>query len=109
MIGKVIRSNSLWKAVRVSVQQMKLNEIVNVYYNENRNYWAADPELKCSVGDLVLLQNLSQPQSDRIKHRVHEIVFPVGNIVDPVTGRRCRGPDYLDEVNRKFEKLSILS
>lgn len=63
--------------------------------------------MKCNVGDLVLIRSLPEPVSKQIKHEVHEIVFPVGNIVDPVTGRRCRGPDYLDEVRRKFDKISL--
>jgi len=39
---------------------------------------------------------------------VAEHVFPIGNVVDPVTGRRCRGTQYLDVINRHFRKLDFI-
>jgi len=42
-----------------------------------------------------------------VNHFVAETVFPIGNVIDPVTGHRCRGTQYLDEVNRHFRKLDF--
>jgi len=61
------------------------------------------------VGDMVLIEQMSEPQSDRVRHVIKEVVFPVGHIIDPVTGRRCKGIEYLDEDNRKFNKLPTSS
>ena len=69
--------------------------------------WAADPDLKYSVGDLVLVKKLEEPLTKDVNHFVAEHVFPIGNVTDPVTGRRCRGTQYLDEVNRHFRKLDF--
>jgi len=77
------------------------------YFNKEVQLWAADPDVKYGVGDLVIVKKLQQPQSADIRHYVAEPVFHVGNVVDPVTGRRCRGPNYIDEVNRTFNKLNF--
>ena len=77
------------------------------YFNKEAQLWAADPNQKYGVGDLVLVKKLPEPQSADIRHYVAEPVFHVGNVVDPVTGRRCRGPNYVDEVNRNFKKLDF--
>jgi len=77
------------------------------YFNKEEQLWAADPDLKYNVGDLVLVKKLKEPLSKDVSHFVAETVFPIGNVVDPVTGRRCRGPQYLDEINRHFRKLDF--
>ncbi len=64
--------------------------------------WASDPELKSTVGDLVIIDKLEEPQSDRVTHFVKSTPFPVGRTVDPVTGQKCRGPDFLDNENRQI-------
>ena len=48
-----------------------------------------------------------EPQSDKVNHVVKEVVFPVGDITDPVTGRRCRGPVYIDKDERHFSKIQV--
>lgn len=77
------------------------------YFNKEQQLWASDPTLKYGAGDLVLVKKLSEPLSTEVHHYVSEIVFPIGNVVDPITGRRCRGPYYLDEENRQFKKLDF--
>jgi hypothetical protein len=37
-------------------------------------------------------------------HKVCEHIFKIGEIVDPVTGRRCRGTKFIDEEHRKLTK-----
>jgi small subunit ribosomal protein S17 len=106
-IAKVVRSNVLFKAVRVSVQNMEFDPILNVYFNKEQQLWASDPTLKYGAGDLVLVKKLSEPLSTEVHHYVSEIMFPIGNVVDPITGRRCRGPYYLEEENRQFKKLDF--
>lgn len=50
---------------------------------------------------------MEEPQSDVVQHYVHDIVFKMGNIIDPVTGRRCRGAKFIDEKLRKFPKFEL--
>ena len=67
------------------------------YYNKRSHYWASDVEEKCIEGDIVLIDIMKEPQSDRVKHTIEEIVFKVGQTVDPITMRRCRGPQFTDK------------
>lgn len=66
------------------------------YFNNQYHYWATEPNMNCKDGDIVLIKPMAEPQSDRVKHYVKEVVFKVGNVVDPITGRRCRGPEFAD-------------
>ncbi|ESN92217.1 hypothetical protein HELRODRAFT_181687 [Helobdella robusta] len=102
VVGKVIKLNSLWKAAKVSVQRMKLDENTNVYINWEKHCWASDPDSKANVGDFVLIKPLEKKERLQIAHYLKEIIFPVGNIVEPVTGKRCRGTEYIDEKNRNL-------
>ncbi|KAI0217048.1 28S ribosomal protein S17, mitochondrial [Lamellibrachia satsuma] len=95
-VGQVVRKNSLWKAVRVRVQKMKMDKFLTMYFNKRYHYWATDPEDKCKEGDIVLIKLQDEPQSARVKHTLKEIIFPVGATVDPITGRRCRGTEFVD-------------
>jgi small subunit ribosomal protein S17 len=78
------------------------------YFNKEAQLWAADPNLKYDVGDLVIVKKLPEAQSADVRHYVAEPVFHIGNVIDPVTGRRCRGPEYIDETNRSFNKLGLV-
>jgi len=98
-------------AVPVLLAYFRVN-IVNVltllqYFNKEEQLWAADPDLKYNIGDLVLVKKLKEPLMKDVNHFVAETVFPIGNVIDPVTGRRCRGTRYLDEINRHFRKLDF--
>ena len=75
------------------------------YFAEHTKHWASDPGGTCSLGDIVFMKKLPKPQSDTVYHYIKEIVFKVGEVVDPVTGRRCRGTEFIKEDQRKFEPL----
>ena len=78
------------------------------YFSDKSHHWASDPDAKAKEGDLVLIKSMEEPQSDKVKHFVREIVFPLGNVTDPVTGRRCRGTEYIPEGgSRNFGKVKI--
>ena len=75
------------------------------YFAEHTKHWASDPGGTCNLGDIVFMKKLAEPQSDQVYHYVHEIVFKVGEVVDPITGRRCKGTEFIKEDLRKFEPL----
>lgn len=75
------------------------------YFNHPETYWAAEPEsMTCKVGDIVKIQKLPESVTPITTHKVCEHIFKIGEIVDPVTGRRCRGTKFIDEENRKLSK-----
>lgn len=47
-----------------------------------------DPTDRCKAGDVVLLRKIDKPVFSNETHEVDEVVYPVGCIVDPITGLR---------------------
>nr|KAG5690587.1 hypothetical protein BaRGS_022591 [Batillaria attramentaria]KAG5709074.1 hypothetical protein BaRGS_004713 [Batillaria attramentaria] len=45
--------------------------------------------------------------SPLISHEIKEHVFKLGSVVDPVTGKRCRGKVFIDEELRELEAEMI--
>ncbi|KAK2166781.1 hypothetical protein LSH36_35g02096 [Paralvinella palmiformis] len=107
-IGHVVRKNDLWKAARVRVYKMKLDRFLNMYFNVRHHYWAEDKDGSSKEGDIVLIKSLDNPNVDtpRVRYHIKEKVFPLGEVVDPITGRKCKGTQFLDEKTRKFQPLA---
>lgn len=76
------------------------------YFNEKYEYLAADPNELCKSGDVILIKELEEPLSDKIEHEVKKVIFPLGQITDPVTGKRCRGSEFIDDENRKINLVN---
>lgn len=70
------------------------------YFNKRKDYWALEKDVKCNIGDFVLIEELDERVSPRTRYEIKETVFKLGAVVDPITGRRCRGTEFVDE-NRK--------
>lgn len=77
------------------------------YFNSRKHYWAIENESKCDIGDIILIERLPRKLTTLVTHRVKEQVFKLGSVVDPVTGRRCRGTEFIDETARELEALQI--
>ena len=75
------------------------------YFAKHTKHWASDPKDTCNLGDIVYIKQLQDPQSERVRHFVKEVVFKVGEVIDPITGSRCRGTEFIKEDLRKFETL----
>lgn len=48
------------------------------------------------MGDIVLLKALPEARSKHVKHELSEIVYKVGRVVDPLTGKRVAGTEFLE-------------
>uniref|UniRef100_A0A673IH43 Small ribosomal subunit protein uS17m n=1 Tax=Sinocyclocheilus rhinocerous TaxID=307959 RepID=A0A673IH43_9TELE len=85
------------------------------YYNKRKTYFAHDPLEQCTVGDVVLLKALPEKRSKHVNHELAEIVYKVGQVVDPLTGKRVAGTQYLEPLTEstevslmgKLERLNI--
>lgn len=51
------------------------------------------------MGDIVLLKALPEARSKHVKHELSEIVYKVGRVVDPLTGKRVAGTEFLEALN----------
>lgn len=50
------------------------------------------------MGDIVLLKALPVARSKHVKHELSEIVYKVGRVVDPLTGKRVAGTEFVESL-----------
>ncbi|KAJ4434928.1 hypothetical protein ANN_23499 [Periplaneta americana] len=75
------------------------------YFKEYEFYYAHDPEKICKTGDLVLIQQLPEKLTRLITHKVLEVVHPLGDITDPITGKKVvvdKYREHMDEERKLF-------
>ncbi|XP_078278598.1 small ribosomal subunit protein uS17m [Rhinoraja longicauda] len=116
IIGKVIGTKML-KTAKVRVTRLVLNPYLLKFYNKRKTYFAHDAEEQCTVGDIVLLKALPERRTKHVKHELAEIVFKVGNIIDPITKKRCSGSKMFEpltdfdsdmgSLNDQFKNLEV--
>lgn len=81
----------------------KLSLCPSQYYNKRKTYFAHDALQQCTVGDIVLLKALPEKRSKHVKHELAEIVYKVGNVVDPLTGKKVAGRTFLEPLAESVE------
>ncbi|XP_051959626.1 28S ribosomal protein S17, mitochondrial-like [Xyrauchen texanus] len=119
IIGRVI-GTKMKKTAKVRVTRLVLDPYLLKYYNKRRTYFAHDALEQCTVGDVVLLKALPERRAKHVKHELSEIVYKVGQVVDPLTGKRVAGQQFLEpltestedtesSLTKKLEQLNITS
>lgn len=81
--------------------------LVFQFYNKRKTYFAHDALEQCSVGDVVLLKALPERRSKHVKHELSEIVYKVGQLVDPLTGKRVAGCQFLEPLTESTEDTDV--
>nr|CAG4641298.1 EOG090X0GMQ [Eulimnadia texana] len=102
MLGRCMTPD-VKNAVKISVKRLELDKNLNMYFPAFETYYANDPNNQCKPGDVVLIKQLPQKLTKEITHEVKEIVFPLGDITDPVTGKKVVVGRYRDNVNWRNE------
>lgn len=77
------------------------------YFKTDSYVFAHDPDKRCKPGDIVLVKELPQKFTRLITHSIEEIVFPYGDITDPLTGKKVvvgKYRDQIEEANKLFGK-----
>ncbi|XP_028824912.1 28S ribosomal protein S17, mitochondrial-like [Denticeps clupeoides] len=95
IIGQVI-GTKMRKTAKVRVTRLVLDPYLLKFYNKRKTYFAHDALEQCAVGDVVLLKALPERRSEHVKHELARVVHRVGNVVDPLTGKRVAGQRFLD-------------
>ncbi|KAF7382967.1 hypothetical protein V1477_008034 [Vespula maculifrons] len=85
-------------AVKVSVPRLELDKNIFMYFKEHDFVYAHDPNQKCNVGDIVLIQSLPEKLTRLITHKVIDVIYPLGDITDPITGKKVVVSKYRDDV-----------
>lgn len=96
-------------ASKIRVRRMELDTNLNMYFKKDEFYFVHDPSKKCKTGDIVLIKELPQKLTRLITHSIEEIVYPLGDVTDPITGKKVTAGKYredVEEANRLFGKSS---
>ncbi|KAM4726358.1 small ribosomal subunit protein uS17m [Anableps anableps] len=108
IIGKVI-GTKMRKTAKVRVTRLVLDPYLLKYYNKRKTYFAHDALQQCTVGDIVLLKALPEARSKHVKHELSEIVYKVGRVVDPLTGKSVAGTEFVEPLSDLLEEKTSLS
>ncbi|XP_052817640.1 28S ribosomal protein S17, mitochondrial-like [Mya arenaria] len=105
-IGQVIKKNARGdlNLVKVRAQNMKIDRRLMMYFPSKKDRWCLDENNSTKVGDIVVMRHLERPVAREVFTKIGEIMFQVGNVRDPLTGRLCRGTEYVDETSRFQEQ-----
>ncbi|XP_068945654.1 small ribosomal subunit protein uS17m [Petaurus breviceps papuanus] len=95
IVGKVV-GTAMQRTAKVQVNRLVLDPYLLKYFNKRKTYFAHDVLEQCTVGDIVLLKALPVPRTKHVKHELAEIIFKVGRVIDPITGKPCAGTTYLE-------------
>ncbi|MCJ8740583.1 hypothetical protein PDJAM_G00060520 [Pangasius djambal] len=102
IIGRVI-GTKMRKTAKVRVTRLVLDPYLLKFYNKRKTYFAHDALEQCTIGDIVLLKALPERRTKHVRHELAEIVFKVGAVVDPLTGKKVAGPQYLEPLTVSTE------
>lgn len=94
-------------ASKIRIRRMELDTNLNMYFKKDEFYFVHDPTKKCKTGDIVLIKELPQKLTRLITHTLEEIVYPLGDVTDPITGKKVTAGKYREDVedaNRLFGK-----
>ncbi|XP_017784030.1 PREDICTED: 28S ribosomal protein S17, mitochondrial [Nicrophorus vespilloides] len=95
-------------ASKFKIKRLELDQHLLMYFRKDDYIFAHDPEKKCKTGDIVLIEKLPEKLSRLITHKVKEIVYPLGDVTDPFTGKNVvagKFRDQIDKVNQAYGKL----
>ncbi|KAJ8679284.1 hypothetical protein QAD02_015071 [Eretmocerus hayati] len=95
-------------SVKVEIPKFEYDENLHMHFRTYEYLYAHDPNKVCKTGDMVLVQSLPEKLTRLVTHKVVEVVFPLGNITDPITGKKVVGSKYRDdikEVNKLYGKM----
>nr|XP_061801229.1 small ribosomal subunit protein uS17m-like [Nerophis lumbriciformis] len=98
IVGRVI-GTKMCKTAKARVTRLVLDPYLLKYYNRRKTYFAHDAMQQCEMGDVVLLKALPEPRSKHVKHELAQVVYKVGRVVDPLTGKRVAGTEFLEPLD----------
>ncbi|XP_058807364.1 small ribosomal subunit protein uS17m [Phymastichus coffea] len=106
LMGKCVPSLKT-NAAKIGIPRYEYDENLHMYFKKHDFVYAHDPQKICKTGDMVLIQSLPEKMTRLIQHKVIEVIFPLGDITDPITGKKVVAGQYrekIKEVNEMFGK-----
>ncbi|XP_012527707.2 28S ribosomal protein S17, mitochondrial [Monomorium pharaonis] len=105
-MGTCVPSSKL-NAAKVRVPRLQFDDHIHMYFKENDFIYAHDPKKLCKTGDVVLIKTLPEKLTRLITHEVVEVVYPLGDIVDPVTGKKVIASKYREDIEEESKLYGI--
>ncbi|VVC97018.1 28S ribosomal protein S17, mitochondrial [Leptidea sinapis] len=90
-------------AAKIRVKRLELDENLLMYFRKDEFYYCYDPNKICKTGDVVLIQSLPHKMTKLITHEVKEVVYPLGDVTDPITGKKVAKERYRDDIEKEAE------
>ncbi|KAL6266680.1 hypothetical protein P5V15_003744 [Pogonomyrmex californicus] len=99
--------SSKQNAAKVKVSRLAFDDHIHMHFKEHDFVYANDPNRLCKTGDVILIKTLPKKLTRLITHEVVEVIYPLGDIVDPVTGKEVIVTKYredTEEANKLYGK-----
>ncbi|XP_076751003.1 mitochondrial ribosomal protein S17 [Xylocopa sonorina] len=95
-------------AARIRIRKLDFDEYISMYFRKFEFVYASDPEKRCKTGDTVLIQNLPEKLTRVITHKVVDVIYPLGDITDPITGKKVVAGKYREYLEEDAELFGTL-
>ena len=102
-LAKVLGGVTIKQTIKVAAPYFKFDDFLMCHFRENTEIMVHDPQEKAKPGDWVLVRELSEPLSIQVKHQLLQIVYKNGHMTDPLTGRKCIGTEFVDQVDQETQ------
>ncbi|EFN61748.1 28S ribosomal protein S17, mitochondrial [Camponotus floridanus] len=104
LLGTCVPS-SKQNAAKVRISQLEFNDHIHMHYKKYDFVYANDPKKLCKTGDVILIKELSNKLTRLISHEVIEVIYPLGDITDPVTGKKIVASQYREDIDEADKLL----
>ncbi|XP_017883354.1 28S ribosomal protein S17, mitochondrial [Ceratina calcarata] len=95
-------------AAKIRIRSLELDEHISMYFRKYDFVFAADPEKLCKTGDTVLIKTLPEKLTRHITHKIVEVIYPLGDMTDPVTGKKIVAGRYRDHIREDAMRFGEL-
>ncbi|XP_042892809.1 28S ribosomal protein S17, mitochondrial-like [Penaeus japonicus] len=106
IIGQCI-AHETKNAAKVRVKKLQFDERLHMYFAKHTNFYAHDPDKQCKVGDIVLIKALPEKMTRFISHSLVKVVYPYGDVTDPITGKKCVVSSYRENIEKRNEMFGV--
>ncbi|GAB6030520.1 37S ribosomal protein S17 mitochondrial [Chamberlinius hualienensis] len=104
LIGRCLRA-SREEGVEVVVTNREIDTYLNMYFPEKYTFFAYDEKEIAKPSDLIIIKKRETPLTRKITHDVVKVVYPFGDITDPVTGKKVVAGKFretMHDIDRTF-------
>ncbi|OQR71601.1 28S ribosomal protein S17 [Tropilaelaps mercedesae] len=104
MLGKVI-TTPIKKVCTVTVPQNVFNSYLKAHFVHHTEYEVLDENENSRPGNWVLIEELPERMSLKVNHRIKKTIFLIGNIIDPLTGKKCLQTEFVEDLDTEAKLL----